>query len=86
MLDASTNLRAGGLAVQDRPIMHHGRDLLVEQMNCGGLGNEVCEGDTCNDDLVPVNMGGLKTICRKPEEAQGQETASTAEDLSLIHI
>lgn len=37
--------------------------------NCGGLGQEWCNESTCNDDLLPVNLGGESTICRKPEEA-----------------
>ena len=42
----------------------------VVYRNCGGLGQEGCDDETCKDDLLPVNLGGLSTICRKPEEAR----------------
>ena len=96
VLHASAHVQA--VAGQDDPVMHPGRDLLVEYMgtaNCGGLGNEVCADGGCEDPYVPVNDGGASTICRKSEEAPGggpdngttgdrEETDGSS--LSLIHI
>lgn len=33
---------------------------------CGGLGGEVCPDGTCKENYVPVNHGGVSTICRHP--------------------
>ena len=32
----------------------------------------MCSDGSCKEDFIPVNLGGLSMICRKPEEAAAQ--------------